>query len=106
MSGFKPYDTNAASATFNPTDDIAIERLIEGVSLAADQQPIGLGIANAINVEFGAAVGTGSDPVQLDINGQLTFNTAGLYRIKVVFHSPNSRAEKPICFICSTLLWF
>ena len=73
------------ASAFNPTTDIAIERLIEGVSLAANQQPTGLGIANAINVEFGAAQGTGGDPVQLDVNGRLTFNTAGLYRIKVVF---------------------
>lgn len=60
-----------------------IEREIEGVSVAASQQPTGLGIANAINVEFGPAiVGTA---VSLDVNGQLTFHTAGLYRIKVVF---------------------
>lgn len=75
----------ATSGSFDPTTDIAIERLIDGISLSADQQPAGLGIANAINVEFGAAIGTGGDPVQMDVNGQLTFNTAGLYRIKVVF---------------------
>ena len=75
--------TNAGA--FDPTTDIAIERLIEGVSAATDQQPVGTGIANAINVEFGPAIGTGGDPVQMDVNGQVTFNTGGLYRIKVVF---------------------
>lgn len=70
---------------FNPTTDMIIERLIEGTSLAASQQPTGLGIANAINVEFGVAVGTVGDPVQMDVDGKVTFNTAGLYRVKVVF---------------------
>lgn len=70
---------------FNPTTGILIERLIEGVSLAVSQEPTGKGIANAINVEFGAAQGTASDPVQLDVNGKATFNEGGLYRIKVVF---------------------
>lgn len=60
-----------------------IERLIEGVSLAASQQPAGLGVANAKNVEFGAAV-VGTD-VSLSVGGQLTFHTGGLYRVKVVF---------------------
>jgi hypothetical protein len=83
MSGFRPYEPTGDA--FNPTTDMAIERLIEGISLSANQQPTGLGIANAINVEFGAAIGTGSDPVQMDVNGRVTFNEGGLYRIKVVF---------------------
>lgn len=70
---------------FNPTTDMAIERIIEGVSAATDQQPTSTGIANAINVEFGPAIGSGSDPVQIDVNGQVTFNKGGLYRIKVAF---------------------
>jgi len=70
---------------FNPTTDIIIERLIDGVSLATSQEPSTTGFADAINVEFGAAQGTGSDPVELDVNGRATFNEAGLYRIKVVF---------------------
>ena len=59
--------------------------LITGTSLAASQEPTGTGIANAIDVEFGAAQGTGSDPVQLDANGLVTFNDAGLYSINVIF---------------------
>ncbi|HIB76092.1 MAG TPA: hypothetical protein EYO58_00460 [Flavobacteriales bacterium] len=86
MSGFKPFDPNSSGGgSFDPTTDIAIERLIEGVSLAADQQPSGLGIANALKVEFGAAIGTGASDVQMDVNGLVTFNTGGLYRVKVVF---------------------
>ena len=70
---------------FNPTTDMVMERLIEGVSLAANQQPTGTGIANALMVEFGAAQNSASDPVSLDAAGVATFHTAGMYRIKVVF---------------------
>lgn len=77
--------TLAGVSNFNPTTGIIIERNIEGVSLAVSQEPTGTGIANALNVEFGAAIGTGSDPVQLDVNGLVTFNTEGLYRVKIVF---------------------
>jgi len=70
---------------FDPTTDIVIERVLEAISLAADQEPTGLGIANAIQVEFGAAQFTGSDPVSMDINGTVTFNEAGMYRVKSVF---------------------
>ena len=76
---------NTSGGGFNPLTDLAIERLIEGVSLSANQQPSGLGIANALKVEFGAAIGTGASDVQMDVNGLVTFNTGGLYRIKVVF---------------------
>lgn len=73
------------SATSTRANNIAIERLIEGTSTALSQEPAGLGISNAINVEFGAAQLTPVDPVQLDVNGRITFNKAGLYRVKVVF---------------------
>ncbi len=70
---------------FDPETDIVIERVLEAISLATSQDPTGLGIANAINVEFGAAQFTGSDPVMIDVNGRITFNVAGLYRVKSVF---------------------
>ena len=70
---------------FNPTTDITIERVLEAVSLATSQEPTGLGIANAIKLEFGAAQFTGGDPVMIDVNGQVTFNDAGLYRVKSIF---------------------
>lgn len=46
-------------------------------SSIADQVPSGLD--TALQVEFGAAQGTGSDPVMLDPVGNITFNEAGLY---------------------------
>lgn len=46
-------------------------------SSIADQVPSALD--TALQVEFGAAQGTGSDPVMLDAVGNITFNEAGLY---------------------------
>jgi hypothetical protein len=68
---------------FDPTTDISMERLIDGVSVAVSQNPTGLGIANATRVEFGPAVNTGSDPANLLANGELQINVAGTYRIKL-----------------------
>lgn len=81
MNGFKPFNPGAGS--FNPTTDIAIERLFDGVSVAATQLPSTTGPANALQVEFGPAIGTVSDPVSMDVNGTITFNDAGTYRIKI-----------------------
>lgn len=72
-------------STFNPTTDMTVERLIDGASLAANQQPTGLGEAGQIQVEFGAAQGTSLDPVQLLADGTIRINEAGTYRIKVSF---------------------
>tara|TARA_R100000544_G_scaffold16105_1_gene7630 strand:- start:4369 stop:4902 length:534 start_codon:yes stop_codon:yes gene_type:complete len=76
--------------TFSPTTGIAIERLLDGESVATNQNPTGLGPSNAIQVEFGPAVLTGSDPVNLDATGSLFINTAGTYRIKVSFQFSRS----------------
>ena len=84
MNGFEPFDPTGGGS-FNPTTGIVVDRVLEAVSLAASQEPAGLGIANAINVEFGAAQFTGSDPVMIDVNGKVTFNVTGLYRVKSVF---------------------
>ncbi len=75
----------AAIPTFNATTDIIIDRVLEAVSLAVSQEPAGLGIANAIQVEFGAAQFTGTEPVMIDVDGLVTFNAAGMYRVKSVF---------------------
>ena len=75
----------AAIPTFNATTDIIVDRVLEAVSLAASQEPTGLGIANAIQVEFGAAQFTVSEPVMIDVDGLVTFNVAGMYRVKSVF---------------------
>jgi len=81
--------TNAAAIAaippFNATTDIIVDRVLEAVSLATSQEPTGLGIANSIKVEFGAAQFTVADPVMMDVNGAVTFNAAGMYRVKSVF---------------------
>lgn len=38
-----------------------------------------------LRVEFGAAQGTGSDPVQIDATGLITVNTAGRYNFRAIF---------------------
>ena len=72
--------------SFNPSDGMVIERLLEATSLATSQNPTGTGVANAKIIEFGAAQGTNLDDVQIDANGKITFNVAGLMRIKSKFH--------------------
>ena len=61
----------------------AIERLIDGESTAISQNPTGLGIANSIQVEYGVAIGNANTDVMLALDGTLTFNKAGTYRIKI-----------------------
>lgn len=82
MSGFKPF--NPSGGSFNPSD-IMIERILEGKSLANNQQPNGLGESNAIQIEFGVAQFTGSDPVNLLANGTININETGTYRVKGSF---------------------
>lgn len=56
-------------------------RVLDGVSVAANQQPSALD--TPLQVEFGPAVGSASDPVQLSAAGALTINQAGTYRIEI-----------------------
>ena len=77
--------TVSGISNFNSTTDIIVDRVLEAVSLATNQEPTGLGIANSINIEFGAAQFTSSDPVMIDVNGLVTFNATGMYRVKSVF---------------------
>jgi len=72
-------DVNA----FNTTNDINIERLLDGIATADEQDPTGLGPANAMQINFGPAVNDVTDPVMLDELGTVTVNESGLYRIKV-----------------------
>ncbi len=78
-----PLSLNPTGSAFNPTTDISIERLFDAESVATTQEPTTTGVANAIVIEFGPAVGTGSSPVQLSAGGVFTVNQAGTYRIKV-----------------------
>lgn len=49
------------------------------VSVATDQQPSMTDVA--LQVEFGPAQNAGSDPVEIDASGNVTFNQAGNYTI-------------------------
>ena len=77
--------TVSGVSNFIPTTDIIIDRVLEAVSLATSQEPAGLGIANALQLEFGVAQFTVAEPVMIDVNGLVTFNVAGMYRVKSVF---------------------
>lgn len=68
---------------FNPTTDINIERLFDRESVASTQVPSTTGPANAIVIEFGAAFGGASDPVEMSSAGVFKVNQAGTYRLKV-----------------------
>tara|TARA_R100001594_G_scaffold53735_1_gene87317 strand:- start:44918 stop:45526 length:609 start_codon:yes stop_codon:yes gene_type:complete len=67
-------------------DEITIERLYDGVSGLASQQPSSLD--SALAIQFGAVQGTPSDPIQTLAQGGdteasiLRINEAGTYRIK------------------------
>ena len=77
-----PYSNGGS---FNPTTGISVERLLDGESVAAAQNPTGLGPSNSVQIEYGPAVNTGTDPVSLAADGVLSLNEAGTYRIKVSF---------------------
>lgn len=72
-----------AVSSFDPTTGIVIQRIFDATSLAPNQQPTGVGVTNAIKVEFGAAQNTLSDPAMIDSAGKVTINQAGTYRIKL-----------------------
>ncbi len=79
-----PYGSSYGGAgVFDPTSGMTIERLVDGKSLATVQNPTGTGEANAIQIEFGAALNGAGDPVQLLADGTLRINQAGLYRLKI-----------------------
>tara|TARA_R110000850_G_scaffold269167_2_gene401009 strand:- start:7810 stop:8337 length:528 start_codon:yes stop_codon:yes gene_type:complete len=71
------------SGLFNPTEDINIERVLDGLSTALEQSPTGLGEANQVQIEFGVAVNDSTDPVNLLQDGTLVINKDGLYRLKI-----------------------
>lgn len=58
--------------------------LLLAASSSANQLPAGLGAANAIQVEFGAAQST--TEVSVDVNGNITFHEAGTYSIRFAAH--------------------
>jgi hypothetical protein len=75
----------AGGTPFNPTTDINIERLYDGESLLASQQPST--IDTPLEIQFGVVQGGPSDPIQTIANvgseaSILRINTPGTYRIK------------------------
>ena len=60
-----------------------VQRVLDGLSPLAAQNPAGTGEANSAQITFGPAVNGASDPVQLGADGSLTVNTGGLYRVKI-----------------------
>lgn len=64
---------------FNPTTDLNYQRVMDAQSDVGPQQPSGLGIANTLQINFGAAQGGPSDPVQLAVDGTVTINQGGTY---------------------------
>ena len=62
---------------------MAIERVLNVYSTTPNQNPTGLGVANLVQVEFGPATNTVSDAVMVDATGTVTFNQAGMYRVRV-----------------------
>lgn len=79
---FSDEITALSKASSGPSA-FTIERLIDGSSVATSQQPIGTGQSNQIQVEFGPAENTLTDPVSLLANGTLKINQTGTYRIKI-----------------------
>lgn len=61
--------------------ELQIERLLDGLSTAGNQQPSALD--TPLQIEFGGAQLTPSDPVSLSSTGVLSINQAGTYRIKL-----------------------
>lgn len=80
------------SGGFNPTTDMLVERLLDATATDLTQNPTGLGIANAIQINFGAAQGGALEPYTLGADGSLTINEAGTYRIKVALQFGRSGA--------------
>jgi hypothetical protein len=67
--------------TIDDINEVGIERLLDGLSTAGTQEPTGLDLP--LQIEFGGAQFTGSDPVMISTDGTVTINETGLYRFKV-----------------------
>lgn len=81
------------SEKLNPATEINIERIFDGISTTTPQLPSGLGPLNSHQIDFGPAINGPLDLVQMDINGTITVNIAGTYRIKVALQFGRSGAS-------------
>lgn len=69
------------ASTIVDVGNIKTETILNAFSTAGSQQPVGTDIA--LQIEFGNAQKTGADPVMIDNQGNITFNEAGNYRVRV-----------------------
>jgi len=70
--------------TLNALFNLAEHGILLATSSSSNQLPTGLGAANSIQVEFGAAQST--TEVSVDVNGNVTFHEAGTYSIRFAAH--------------------
>ena len=78
----------------------AVTEQLRSVSTAT-QQPSALG--TPLQIVFGAASGTPSDPVQLSAAGVLTFNQAGTYAVRVKFQMGRT-AGSAVSYVLTRML--
>ncbi|OUU23379.1 MAG: hypothetical protein CBB97_13510 [Candidatus Endolissoclinum sp. TMED37] len=78
LDSTKTFEFSNIASYVKTTFDLAVTNVLSGFS-TSNQEPSGLDIA--LQVEFGAAQNTGSDPVMLAADGTITFNQTGLYLI-------------------------
>lgn len=76
-----PPESAGSSSSGSPTASVS-EILLTARSTAASQDPVGLD--NPLQVEYGPAQLTSSDPVMLAADGTLTINETGVYYISAV----------------------
>lgn len=75
-----PDDLDTSGGVTNIASHLISTRVLEGSSIAATQSPSA--VDTPIQIEFGSATGTVSDPVMMDSLGTITINEAGLYLVK------------------------
>ena len=78
LDSTKTFEFSNISSYIKTTLDLGVTNVLSGFS-TSNQEPSGLD--SAIQIEFGAAQKTASDPVMLAVDGTITFNQTGLYLI-------------------------
>jgi hypothetical protein len=91
----KLRETNAALSN-NRILDVSNSLVLFGFSLA-DQNPAGTD--TPLQIEFGPASGTASDPVTKDALGKLYFNESGDYDIRIVLNCIRTTSGTSTIFI-------
>jgi hypothetical protein len=78
LDSTKTFEFSNIASYIKTTLDLGVTNVLSGFS-TSNQEPSGLD--SALQIEFGAAQNTGSDPVMLAADGTITFNQTGLYLI-------------------------